>query len=184
MAEPTRGPAIGTATNVDDPFQDRKAAPFLERLNYDSATGHFTWKPGCQRGRGERGRIAGTPTGRANYIAIRINGVMVMAHHLAWFFVHKKWNEGQLDHIDLDGMNNRIDNLRPATNSQNLANRRRQKNNTSGIKGVSKHRGKWAANISVNGKSVYLGVYESIEDATAAYRKAAKEIYGEFARLM
>lgn len=89
------------------------------------------------------------------------------------------------DHIDGDGLNNRRVNLRLATNSQNLANRRIFTVNTSGYKGVAwnKNCGKWQAQIGIEGKTHYLGLHVRVEDAAIAYDEAARKLFGEFARL-
>jgi AP2 domain/HNH endonuclease len=92
----------------------------------------------------------------------------------------------QVDHKDGDGLNNqRNTNLRLATPTQNQANRGRQKRNKSGVKGVSwiKARGKWGAFICINYKRSNLGSFKTKEEAAEAYRKAAVELYGEFACL-
>lgn len=90
----------------------------------------------------------------------------------------------QVDHIDLNGLNNCRDNLRLATNKQNSANKRKSVRNRSGYKGVSwdTTRKKWQASITVDGKSIGLGRYDTPEAAHEAYCKAAKELFGEFAR--
>lgn len=87
-----------------------------------------------------------------------------------------------IDHIDGNGLNNQRDNLRLATPSQNAMNRPKQNNNTSGYKGVSwsKKSGKWIAKIKVNGKSIYLGSFDSIEDAYEFYCNAVEKYHGEF----
>lgn len=91
----------------------------------------------------------------------------------------------KVDHIDTDSLNNRRANLRLATISQNNANRKRPKNNTSGYKGVywDKKSEKWAAMISVDGRLRRLGSFDDPKDAYEAYCTAAKEYHGEFARL-
>jgi len=90
-----------------------------------------------------------------------------------------------VDHINGNKLDNRRENLRIATRSQNNANKRMQSNNTSGYRGVNWHkqRGKWVAKIQVDRKSIHLGLYEKKEDAARAYNKAAVLYYGEFAQL-
>lgn len=90
-----------------------------------------------------------------------------------------------IDHINGDGLDNRKCNLRICTNSQNNANKGKQKNNKSGYKGVSwdKTRNKWKADIMVNKKTIYLGRFNVINDAARAYNNAAVKYFGEFARL-
>ena len=88
----------------------------------------------------------------------------------------------EIDHIDGNGLNNARENLRVATAAQNKQNRKMQKNNASGLKGASWHKGdkKWQAVISFNGKSRYLGMFETKEDAHGAYCKASADLHGEF----
>ena len=83
-----------------------------------------------------------------------------------------------------DTLNNQKDNLRAATHQQNLCNRGKNRNNTSGHKGVSwnKLRGKWMAQIKHGYKNRYLGLFTDIQDAISAYATAAKQLHGEFAR--
>lgn len=90
-----------------------------------------------------------------------------------------------VDHIDGNGLNNRRENLRLVTHSQNMQNQRMQVNNTSGYKGVSWHkvRGMWRATIRVNNKNKHLGYFKTRELAYAAYCEAAIKYHGEFANL-
>lgn len=88
-----------------------------------------------------------------------------------------------IDHINGNRLDNRKENLRVATCSQNVMNRGKQANNTRGYKGViyDKSRGKWRAEITANKKSHYLGRFDTAEEAALAYNEAAKELHGEFA---
>jgi hypothetical protein len=87
-----------------------------------------------------------------------------------------------VDHADCDTLNNQIQNLRPCDRSQNAANRGPTRANTSGIKGISKNGNKWVAATRLHGKRVYIGRFDSPEEAHAAYAKVTKEHYGEFSR--
>lgn len=91
----------------------------------------------------------------------------------------------QIDHKDGNGLNNQRNNLRPATYSQNAANRTKQINNTSGFKGVywHKHASKWYARIQVNNKRINLGYFTNKIEAAKSYDKAASIYFGEFAKL-
>jgi len=88
-----------------------------------------------------------------------------------------------VDHINGDTLDNRKSNLRICSISQNGANRGKNKDNTSGYKGVTFHKGtkKWQAGIKIKGKYIYIGRFDDPALAASAYDKAAKEIHGEFA---
>lgn len=90
----------------------------------------------------------------------------------------------EIDHKDGDGLNNVRSNLRSATHQQNQRNRPKNRNNTSGYKGVTwdKRKGKWMAKIYCDGKHIFLGYYKNAEEAGQAYDDAAKELHGDFAR--
>jgi hypothetical protein len=90
-----------------------------------------------------------------------------------------------VDHIDGDGLNNRRANLRPANKQQNSANRGPYRNNTSGYKGVSwqPDRCLYVAQICVSYRLINLGRYADPADAARAYDAAAREHFGEYARL-
>ena len=109
----------------------------------------------------------------------------LLAHRIAWALMYGEFPDGQLDHINGEPSDNRITNLRLATESQNKANRRRSKRNSTGFKGVSfrKRDHIYSAQIRKDKKTMWLGSYKSPEEAHRAYAKAAKEMHGEFARL-
>lgn len=149
---------------------DLTAERLRERLDYDPATGVFRWRAS--------GSLAGTP--QRGYRIIKVDGVRVMAHRLAWLYVHGKWPPEQIDHANLERDDNRIANLRQATNQLNSANRRARKQ--SGLKGAFRDRGRWRSMIKVDGRIRHLGQFDSPESAHAAYLSAAQEAFGEFAR--
>jgi hypothetical protein len=92
--------------------------------------------------------------------------------------------EMAVDHIDHDTLNNQVENLRLCTTAQNMCNQGKQKNNTSGFKGVTKRKNRWEAGIRLGslGKT-YIGRYSTPEEAAHAYDEAAKKYHGEFAEL-
>lgn len=150
-------------------------------LHYDPSTGIWRWT--VQKGNAyPPGTVAGGIHKVVGYHYIMIDGQTYFGHRLAWLYMTGKWPELDIDHIDGDVSNNRWTNLRLATKSQNKANSKRYKNNTTGYKGVTKVRDKWRAYIAVDKKRIWLGYYKTPEDASDAYQKAATKYFGEFAR--
>jgi hypothetical protein len=149
-------------------------------LHYDPQTGQFRWLK-RMNARVHAGRFAGTLS-RDGYRVIAINGRPYRAHRLAWLYVTGKWCSRMIDHRDGNPSNDRWENLRRATRSQNSANRRLHRNNTCGYKGVSRDGGRWRAAICKNGRRHHLGIFSTPQAAHAAYAKAARKLFGEFAR--
>jgi Demerecviridae HNH endonuclease len=153
------------------------------RLRYEAKTGALIWICGGKGRRHEAGARAGTIE-KSGYRRIRLSHRAYAAHRVAWALYYGEWPPGFLDHINRDRDDNRISNLRIATNSQNQANVGRCRRNTSGYKGVSydKGLGKWRAAIRRGGPPQTIGLFGSPEDAHAAYLKKAVAYFGEFAR--
>src|SRR5690242_17796567 len=86
-----------------------------------------------------------------------------------------------VDRINGDGLDNRRENLRLCTRDENMMNRRKNSNNSSGYKGVDRNKGKWRAYIQVDKKWIHLGYFSTAEQAAHAYDNAAKKYFGEFA---
>lgn len=129
------------------------------------------------------GAIAGNLHHRG-YWAVKVWGRSYWLHRLVFLHVHG-WLPDQLDHIDGDKSNNRVENLRPCDSSQNAGNAKLMCHNTSGYRGVSLNRnsGKYHANITVFKQFVYLGRFNTAEEAARRYNEAAKIHFGIFARL-
>ena len=170
-----------------------------EALDYDPATGVLTWRarprshfPDEATMRKWNTRRGGTQAGDLRKEIIRyklrrvwriaINNRRYLSHRVVWKIVTGEEPPATLDHRDQDPTNNKWDNLRPATRSQQGMNKSRMANNKSGFRGVTlkKSTGKWSAQICVNGKTTHLGYYHSIRDAKAAYESASKQLFGEF----
>ena len=102
-----------------------------------------------------------------------------LGHRVAYAVYYGVWPVGDIDHINGDKVDNRIENLREATQTENSRNMKIPTTNTSGVIGVSwdKKARRWRAGITAAGKQVYLGTFESFDDAVAA-RKAAEVKYG------
>jgi hypothetical protein len=153
-----------------------------EILEYNPESGIFTWKVSTTN-LIKIGEIAGKP--RADgYCRIRIFNKLQYNHRLAWLYTYGELPIGYIDHIDGNPSNNRISNLRNATNYENQYNQAKRKNNTSGFKGVSwdKSMKKWSAYITKNCKKVHLGYFTTPEEASQAYEEVAREYHGEFYR--
>lgn len=108
------------------------------------------------------------------YISICIDCKPYLAHRLIWLYVYG-YMPDKIDHKDGCGINNRLDNLREATQSQNQANR------NEGNRGVEQRGNSYRARIKVQGQIIQLGSYRSREDAQLAYNAAADKYFGEFA---
>lgn len=151
-------------------------------LRYDPETGDFIWlisKKGLVRN-----TFAGHRNKRTKYLEIRINGQLYLGHRLAWLYMTGEWPKKNIDHRDLDGSNDRWRNLRECNQSQNMANGSRPKHNTSGLKGAGwcKSAKRWRAQIKKNKKNMFIGYFDTVEEAHAAYMRKARELFGEFAR--
>ena len=132
-----------------------------------------------------RGRKFGKPVGcnSGGYLITMIDGKLYKVHRLV-FLWHHGYMPDEVDHKDLNGLHNWIGNLRDATSAKNKYNRGRNRNNTSGYKGVTfdNRRKKWIAQIMVDRKHLHLGQFDTPESAHAAYVEAAQKHFGEFAR--
>lgn len=161
-----------------EPISDLTADQVRSLLDYNPETGIFAWKVGRRCAR--KGDQAGCK-GRTD-ISIRLMYRIYKAHRLAWLYMTGEWPDRLIDHKDGDPFNNKWSNLRLATYSENARNRKADKDNKSGLKGVRRQKKKWASAIFVDGKQIHLGTFESAEDAHQAYICAAQRHYGDFAK--
>lgn len=160
-----------------------KTPPFTqnylrELLSYDPETGDFRW---LIPAKGRR-PIAGGKNA-VGYILITILGKQYYAHRLVWFYVHGVWPKEFIDHINGKTDDNRLCNLREATNSQNNMNRRKYPPNSTGFRGVAldKRRGTYHAQISLHNRNIRVGPFATAEAAYQRYLILIKEVQGEFA---
>ena len=118
-------------------------------------------------------KIAGNVTGRG-YRQIRIGEIQYSAHRLIWCFHKGEYPTLDIDHIDRNKLNNRIENLREISHKENCQNIGAYKNNRHGVKGIyfNKQMNKWQSHIMSDGKRIHLGCYEVKEDAIEARKQA------------
>jgi len=114
---------------------------------------------------------------QCSYLSICVSGGQYLAHRLVWFYVYGCWPSGEIDHIDGDGKNNKIENLRDVDSQSNAKNRPVQNNNKIGIIGVRERSGSWNARITNNGVLEELGTFKDFFSACCA-RKSAEHKYG------
>lgn len=143
-----------------------------EHYSYDPETGQIFSK--------RAGRVIGTKAKNRNtfYWRAKIRGRYHSLHRVAWAINYGVWPSGQIDHRNGDGLDNRLENLRDATHTQNQRNQRIHKKNTTGVRGVSPYRrtGQFQALILFNGKRLHLGCFDTVEAAASA-RAAAEAKY-------
>lgn len=184
-------------------------ATLIELIDYNAETGIFTWKPRDSRdtrwfkkewhGRAWNTRYAGQPvwghdrhrvcpdgTQVRHQIVMGVLGRRYLAHRLAWFWVHGRWPKKTIDHKNGNPADNRLANLREATQSQQNQNRRVQSRNQTGRKGVFYYPGgrirPYVAKLGHNGRQITLGWFADPDEAHRAYVAKAKELFGEFHR--
>lgn len=162
----------------------RRKLPPTPRLRelfvYNPRTGSLKFKSG--RWAGEE---AGFKDG-AGYKRVIVDGETYQVHRLIWKMCAWKDPENEIDHKNGHKSDNSWLNLRPATTLQNGKNRpERQKNNSSGFKGVNWHKRQcqWAACITADGEKIHLGYFDDIVSAAAAYSEASARLHGAFARI-
>ena len=142
-----------------------------ERFEYDSETGQLIWRTHLRKAR-YVGKPAGTK--RKGYIYIYLDKKQQSAHRLIWIFHHGFIPENkQIDHIDGDKTNNRMENLRLASRCENMWNRE--------AKGYRLKNGKYEVAIRHLKKLIYLGRYDTEEEARAVYVAKRVELRKEFA---
>lgn len=148
-------------------------------FRYDPETGELYWRVGGGR------RKVGVPAGcvfkpGANYYRrVSVGHKFYYAHRMAWLVWYGHWPKNEIDHINGDTLDNRIENLRDVDCAENRKNQRISSANTSGALGVRWHgeKGRWQARMQVCRKEIHLGYFDHLEDAVAA-RKEADKRYG------
>ncbi len=144
-------------------------------LHYNEYTGEFTWKT-LTSNRVHVGDISGCVRSKG-YLQIQIDGHRYYAHRLAWLYV-KGFFPNEIDHVDHNRSNNRFNNLRSVSPSENSRNQKLNPTNTSGVMGVDWCKGsnQWRSRIYHDNKSVHLGYFNDFFEACCA-RKSAQNKY-------
>lgn len=168
-------------------------------FRYDASSGslqwipvsreHFTTNASHARHMSTRcGHIAGSKerrpeTGKPKCVRVRWGKSQFLVHRIIWEMINGPIPDGmEIDHIDLDPWNNRIENLRLATHMENMANQG-IRNSKTGLKGVRKTlSGRFQAMTGVMGKKKAIGTYDTPEEAHAAYVHESRRVAGQFAR--
>lgn len=145
-----------------------------EMLEYVPETGKFV------RARDVVGRKAGSEAGSLDttgYIRIGVANRVHLAHRLAFLYMTGEWPEEHVDHINGVRTDNRWVNLRPASKSVNMQNRRAKSGNAAGLLGVSRNGGRWSARIHTSSGPKHLGTYSTPEEAHQVYLDAKRVLH-------
>lgn len=150
-------------------------------FRYEPESGRLLWENPRSRTQ-KRGDEAGCETllGHTRYRIVNIAKRLYLGHRLIWAIHHgRDPADALIDHIDRNGLNNRITNLRLADKRGNALNARMRADNTSGVVGVTfdASRGKWQAQIGSRGTTFHLGRYDTLADATSARRQAEERLH-------
>jgi hypothetical protein len=143
-----------------------------QKYKYDK--GFFIYRNGSREGE---------PAGwrdKDGYIYLYFDGKNYPLHHLVFMYFNNKKPDFDIDHIDGDKINNKINNLREATKKENNQNRCTHSDNKTGFKGVVQYGEKYRAYIKHDGVTINLGSFDTPEEASAVYKKESKKLFGEF----
>lgn len=150
--------------------------------DYDPILGTLTWKGTAHNRYAKKGDVAGTINVHG-YRMVTFYGKKFKTSRLAFLIQTDAWPPDIAEHKNADRADDRWENLRQATQSQNMCNKSTMSNNKLGIKGVCQNKnGTFSAYICMRGKRKNLGTFVTSALAKSAYDDAAKEWHGEFAR--
>ena len=147
-----------------------------ELFDYDDSTGNLVWK--VNRGTNKMiKKMAGTAASKG-YWRMYVDYKWYQAHRLVWLWHHGFMPKKYLDHINGVRHDNRIENLREATHSENAQNQKKANTrNLSGLLGVSKDRKRWRSEIKINDRRIHIGMFATPEEAHLAYLAKKRELH-------
>ncbi|WAW44608.1 hypothetical protein [Klebsiella phage Kp_GWPR59] len=152
----------------------------LKLVDVDINTGVITWK--VKRGCRSAGSIAGSFSKSTGYNVIVFDRRQYLVHRVVFYAATGKLPKC-VDHKKGKEYGDGIENLRESTQAQNARNRKAHKGSATGQKGVTPHGNKYRAQICVDGKVKYLGLFDTIEEAARVRDEASLAYHGEFAKL-
>lgn len=151
------------------------------KLTYDYANYLFRYDPetgDLYRRAGNTDEFRSKPSGtktKTGYIQIYIDGKLYLAHRIIMLLINKSLSDDcQVDHIDHNRLNNKLNNLRVVSQSGNMRNSGRRSDSSTGVTGVVYHKQarKYMASIFIDGKRIYLGLFKTLREAATARREA------------
>lgn len=153
-----------------------------EKLTIDLQTGIFYWKNPPKFHSELIGKVAGNKqkTNNKSYWVIKINAKKYKRSRLVFLYLNKKFPNHCIDHINGDSLDDRPENLREVTVTQNAWNHKGRKKSTNLPMGIRFQSNKYVARISCNKKSITIGKFDKLEDAHLAYINKRKELFGEY----
>ncbi|ATE86109.1 DNA-binding protein [Shigella phage Sd1] len=172
----------------------------ISRIESNPNESRMTWRSRVVTCRGDSifnakyaGKYVGcesvsTSDGSLRFVfSMRVDGKdrTFIASRVKWAIHNKRWPCGEIDHVDGNSLNDKIENLRDSSTKANSANKGKYSTNTSGIKGVryNKKIGKWTARITHNYQEIHIGCFLTPEEAASAYMMKSIELNGEYARI-
>lgn len=159
--------------------------PLLNKITYDEVSAHFRidYFTGAlirlqsRSNRVKPNTVAGSLR-KDGYLGVSLLNKQYLVHRIIWLLHYKEWPKDEVDHIDGNRTNNKIENLRISNRFDNNRNRHGpSKSNKLGVLGVYSHKHKYIATIRVNSKSIYLGLFSTLEEAQAAYLNKKREVH-------
>jgi hypothetical protein len=164
-----------------------KARPTIEELreylDYDAESGALTWKksPGLRR-HAKQGQLVNAVLSGCGYKEIRFRGCRLYAHRVVFALHYGRWPTPRCDHIDGNKTNNRADNLRECSASENGHNGKMHRDNATGVKGVFRYvRSGYGTEVMSNGVR-HRKWFRRLEDAAAHVKQLREQLHGDFAR--